>query len=58
MTAVLCPPRPAYADARYSRDFDITSEELAWLVERMTPLQEVAAATCTTHIKRLCGSEK
>lgn len=40
----------AYVDARYSHRFDITDEELAWLVGRVTVLQETAAAICAAHL--------
>ncbi|MCO6178428.1 HEPN domain-containing protein [Ciceribacter sp. RN22] len=46
----------AYVDARYSHRFDITDEELAWLVERVTVLQETAAAICAAHLDGLYGS--
>lgn len=44
----------AYVDARYSPAFEITCEELAWLVERVTMLQETVAAICNARID---GSE-
>lgn len=40
----------AYVEARYSHHYEITGEELAWLVERVTMLQETAAAICTAHL--------
>ncbi|WP_416799375.1 HEPN domain-containing protein [Ciceribacter azotifigens] len=46
----------AYVDARYSRDYEITGEELAWLVERVTLLQETAAAICAAHLDDLEGA--
>jgi len=46
----------AYFDARYSHDYDITGEELAWLVERVTLLQETATAFCALHLAGLEGS--
>ena len=36
----------AYVDARYSPHYEITSEELAWLVERVRTLQETVATVC------------
>nr|WP_114363868.1 HEPN domain-containing protein [Ciceribacter lividus] len=46
----------AYVDARYSHRFEITGEELAWLVERVTLLQKTAAAICTAHLDGLEGA--
>ncbi len=40
----------AYVAARYSHRYEITDEELAWLVERVTVLQETAAAICAAHL--------
>ena len=40
----------AYVDARYSPAYEITGEELAWLVERVTILQETVAAICAEHL--------
>ena len=42
----------AYIEARYSRHYEIGDEELAWLVERVTVLQETAVAICTARLKR------
>lgn len=44
----------AYVGARYSPAYEITTEELAWLVERVTMLQGTVAATCADRID---GSE-
>ncbi|SEP51182.1 Predicted nucleotidyltransferase [Methylobacterium sp. ap11] len=44
----------AYVDARYSPHYEITDEELAWLVERVSTLQKTIAAICT---ERLAGSD-
>ncbi len=44
----------AYVDARYSPHYEISDEELAWLVERVSALQETVAAICT---ERLAVSE-
>lgn len=46
----------AYVDARYSHHYEITGEELAWLVERVTVLQETAAAICAAHIDGFDGT--
>ncbi len=43
----------AYVGARYSPAYEITSEELAWLVDRVKGLQETAAAICA---ERLAGT--
>ncbi len=42
----------AYVGARYSPAYEITGEELAWLVNRVTVLQETVAAICA---ERLAG---
>lgn len=45
----------AYVGARYSPAYEITGEELAWLVDRVTALQETVAAICA---ERLDGAAK
>lgn len=40
----------AYVDARYSPAFEITAEELAWLMDRIEALQEAVAAICAERI--------
>ena len=40
----------AYVDARYSPHYEITGEELAWLISRVEFLQADAAAICTEHL--------
>lgn len=40
----------AYVDARYSLAFGITTEELAWLVDRVKILQETVAAICADRL--------
>jgi hypothetical protein len=35
------PLRRAYVEARYAADYAVTDEELAWLTERVTLLQEM-----------------
>ena len=42
----------AYVGARYSPAYEITGEELAWLVDRVKALQEAVAAICA---ERLAG---
>lgn len=44
----------AYVDARYSPAYEITTEELAWLVDRVKVLQEAVAALCA---ERLAGPD-
>lgn len=44
----------AYVGARYSPHYEITGEELAWLVERVKVLQETVATIST---ERLDGRE-
>lgn len=41
----------AYVDARYSPHYKITDEELAWLVERVTALQESVVVICTERLE-------
>jgi len=38
--------RRAYVDARYSPHYKITPEELAWLGERVTVLQDLVKTAC------------
>ena len=40
----------AYVGARYSPAYEITGEELAWLVDRVTALQETVAAICAERL--------
>ena len=40
----------AYVGARYSPAYEITGEELAWLVERVKALQEAVAAICADRL--------
>jgi len=40
----------AYVGARYSPAYEITGEELAWLVERVKVLQETVAAICADRL--------
>lgn len=40
----------AYVDARYSPHYEITAEELAWLVERVKALQEAVETICREHL--------
>jgi predicted nucleotidyltransferase/HEPN domain-containing protein len=42
--------RRAYVDARYSPHYKITVEELAWLDEHVTVLQELVKAVCGDHL--------
>ncbi len=44
----------AYVGARYSPAYEITGEELAWLVDRVTALQETVATICA---ERLDGTD-
>ena len=45
--------REAYVKARYSREFVITDEELAWLGERVAMLQELVRELCLARIEDL-----
>lgn len=49
--------REAYIKARYSREFTIEPEELAWLTERVTLLQGLVNELCTTRIAELEGRQ-
>ncbi len=40
----------AYVDARYSPAYEITAEELAWLVDRVQALQEAVATLCAERL--------
>ena len=40
----------AYVGARYSPAYEITGEELAWLVDRVKALQETVATICAERI--------
>jgi len=42
--------RRAYVEARYSAEYTVSDEELAWLVERVTRLQEIVAAVCQDRL--------
>ena len=45
--------RRAYVDARYSPHYKISAEELAWLGERVTVLQDLVKATCEEQLMML-----
>jgi hypothetical protein len=40
----------AYVEARYSHAYEITPDELAWLVERVRHFHTIAAAICAEHL--------
>ncbi|EPE97093.1 nucleotidyltransferase protein [Rhizobium grahamii CCGE 502] len=40
----------AYVEARYSAQYEITPEELAWLTARVRSLQEVVKIVCLEHL--------
>ncbi|WP_117196265.1 HEPN domain-containing protein [Rhizobium terrae] len=40
----------AYVDARYSPHYEITSEELAWVLERIKDLQTIVKVVCQEHL--------
>ena len=48
--------REAYIKARYSREYAISVEELAWLAERVAMLQELVRELCTARIAQLEGA--
>jgi len=45
--------RRAYVDARYSPHYKVTAEELAWLGERVTVLQELVKVACEDRLLML-----
>jgi len=45
--------RGAYVNARYSRHYRITPEELAWLTERVTLLQDLIRTICDARVEEL-----
>jgi len=45
--------RRAYVDARYSPHYKISSEELAWLGERIEALQKAVEAACREQLGEL-----
>jgi predicted nucleotidyltransferase/HEPN domain-containing protein len=45
--------RAAYVKARYSREYRVTGEELAWLLERVGILQELVGEICSARIEAL-----
>jgi len=47
--------REAYVKARYSREFVIAAEELAWLAERVSLLQDLVRDLCRARIEELEG---
>lgn len=49
--------REAYIKARYSRDYMIESDELAWLGERVQLLQNLVRELCTARIADLEGKQ-
>ena len=47
----------AYVEARYSHAYEITPDELAWLVDRVKHLHTIAAAICADHLENDSGRE-
>ncbi|ESQ89778.1 HEPN domain-containing protein [Asticcacaulis benevestitus] len=45
--------RRAYVEARYSAAYQVTDEELNWLVERVSILQEAVKVACERHLAGL-----
>lgn len=43
--------RRAYVDARYSMHYEITTEELAWIEERIGALQDLVRKVCEERLK-------
>ncbi len=44
--------RRAYVEARYSAEYTVSDEELAWLVERVTRLQEIVGTICQDRLNQ------
>ena len=44
--------RRAYVDARYSAQYEITREELGWIIERMRVLRDIVMAVCRERLAR------
>jgi hypothetical protein len=40
----------AYVDARYSAHYEITKEELDWLIEHIKQLQDIVAKICAERL--------
>jgi len=49
--------REAYIKARYSREYEISPEELDWLSERVSVLQELVRTLCLARITELEGRQ-
>lgn len=49
--------RKAYVDARYNRSYVITEEELNWLAQRVTVLQELTQTVCRKKIDSFVTQE-
>lgn len=45
--------KKAYVEARYSRHYEITEEEVAWLAERAGILQTLVETICKEHLAKL-----
>jgi predicted nucleotidyltransferase len=48
--------RRAYVEARYSKHYLITAEELAWLGERVTVLRDLVETVCRAHLAAMRGA--
>lgn len=46
----------AYVDARYSPAYEITGDELAWLVDRVAVLQEAVTVICAQRLADPVGA--
>lgn len=46
--------RQAYVNARYSPHYEITAEELAWIGERVTVLQDLVRGVCDARLRPDC----
>lgn len=50
--------RAAYVKARYSEHYRVTSEELAWMLERLQVLQDLVEVICRERLDRLTAASK
>ncbi len=41
-----------YVEARYSPNYEISAEDLAWLIERVKLLQDLVKASCLERLER------
>jgi uncharacterized protein len=49
--------RRAYVDARYSMHYEITTEELAWIDERIVELQDLVRDVCEKRLAQISSAQ-